>query len=203
MNIGHSSRLPYDLCSYNDKLTESVSPLNYRLNPNQIYSCESCLSTLGPRSQHNGIGVSTTAGFPPATAQALVDVESILSNRNLYLNKCKVGEINPIDVTKFSLKHARICNDYLNPLSSRLSYPAFNYREMGMNRFYNLNKNPQVNIYWDGATNTKLESKDNFIERIPNVRIYDATIPKELKGKPNKCITSCDNSCSHSCDSTV
>lgn len=203
MNIGHSSRLPYDNSAYDDKLTESVSPLNYRLNPNQIYSCESCLSTLGPRSQHNGIGVSTTVGFPPATSQSLVDVESILSNRNLYLNKCKAGEVNPIDVNKFELKHARICNDYLNPLSSRLSYPAFNYREMGINRFYNLNKNPQVNIYWDGATNTKLESKDNFIERIPNVRIYDATIPKEIKGAPNKCITSCDNMCSKSCDSAV
>ena len=38
MNIGHSSRLPYDDCVYPDKLRESTSPLNYKLSTDQIYN---------------------------------------------------------------------------------------------------------------------------------------------------------------------
>ncbi|AYV78694.1 MAG: hypothetical protein Edafosvirus25_8 [Edafosvirus sp.] len=196
MNIGHSSRLIYDNCAYEDRLEESTSPLLYQLNPNKIYNCNSCLSTLGPRPNNNtGVGVSTAVGFPVATSQALVDVESVLSNRNLPMNKCKAGEVNPIDVTKFQLRHARICNDFLNPLSSRLSYPAYNYRDIATDRFYNLPKNPQVNIFWDYATNTKLEAKDNFVFRIPNVKVYDGALPIEVRGPPAKCAVKCVGNC--------
>lgn len=196
MNIGHSSRLIYDNCAYEDRLQESTSPLLYKLNPNQIYNCDSCLSTLGPRTSQNvGIGVSTSVGFPVATSQALVDVESILSNRNVPLNKCKSGEVNPIDVTKFPLVNARICNETLNPLSSRLSFPAYNYRDVAIDRFYNLPKNPQINIYWDTATNTKLESKDNFVFRVPNVQVRDGVLPKEYRGTPGKCQIKCTSGC--------
>ena len=38
VNIGHSSRLDYDKCAYEDRLLESVSPLHYRINANQIHN---------------------------------------------------------------------------------------------------------------------------------------------------------------------
>jgi len=182
MNIGHSSRLPYDKCAYPDRLSESVGPLGYRLNPNQIHNCEQCLSTLGPRSSLMGNGVSTAVGQQVANSQKLVDVESILSNRNLPLNKCKVGEVNPIDVNKFKLKHARICNEFLDPLSSRLTYPAATYRELGINRFYDLGQNPQNNIFWDFRTNTKLEAKDNYMTKLPKP-VLDYALPIEFQGR--------------------
>ena len=194
LNIGHSSRLPYDCCAYEDKLTESVGPLGYRLNPNQIHNCDQCLSTLGPRSSYQGQGVSTSVGHPVATSQALVDVESILSNRNVKTSKCRKDQVNNIDVTKFKLQHMRVCNDFLNPLSSRLSYPAANYRDMAVNRFYNLNQNPQANIFWNFAVNTTLEAKDNFIEQLPHPR-KDNSLPTELKGTNPQCKIACNAYC--------
>lgn len=192
VNIGHSSRLIYDKCAYDDYLKESVSPLLYKLNPNQINSCNKCLSVFGPRSSHNGYGVSATNGYGIAPAQDLVDVESVLSNRNVISSKCKDGKVNDIDVTQFKLQHARTCNDFLNPLATHLTHPSQNYKGTSVNRFYDLPTNPQDNIYFDCAVNTGLEAKDNYREVIPHIRNYDATWPQTRNGQKRKCRLSCN-----------
>jgi hypothetical protein len=87
VNVGHSSRLIYDKCFYEDDLAQSVSPLLYKLNPNQINNCEACLSVFGPRSGHNGYGVSTTVGHQTSPAQDLVDV---LLHRDVKMAKLMI-----------------------------------------------------------------------------------------------------------------
>lgn len=191
MNNGHSSRLIYDECAYIDRTKERTDPLAYRLSPHSRNNCGQCLSTLGPRSGFMGQGVSTPVGHPVATAQYLTDVESILSNRNVLTNKCKNGEMNPIDVTKMGVKHLRTCNSYLDPMASRLSYPPFNIREAPIDRFYNLPQNPQEPIFYDFAANTKLEAKDNFEYELSKIKTTDPTNPSECTkdgecGKPQR-----------------
>lgn len=188
---GHSSRLTYDRCFIEDDISQSVSPLLYTLNPTRINNCQACLSVFGPRSGHNGYGDSTTVGHTNAPAQDLVDVESILSNRNVVASRCKDGKVNDIDVNRFKLQHARTCNDFLDPIASHLTNPPQNYREMAINRFYDLPTPAQAVIYWDAAINTQLEAKDNYFERNFNVQSWDPTLPREYKGKsgcnyPNK-----------------
>lgn len=179
MNNGFSSRLIYDECAYQDRTKERTDPLLYKLSTHQIHNCDQCMSTLGPRSGFMGQGVSTTAGHPVATAQFLTDVESILTNRNLPQNKCKGGEVNPINVLKFGLKHLNNCGSYLDPMASRLTYPPYNIRETTANRFYDLNHNPQEPIYWDFATNTKLEAKDNYIYDLDTLKSDASSRPTE------------------------
>lgn len=181
--IGHSSRLDYDKCAYDDYLSEAVSPLLYKLNPNQINNCNSCLSVFGPRPSMGArsYGVSTTTGHVTAPKQSLTDVESILSNRNVIASKCKDGKVNDIDVTKFRLQHARTCNDFLDPLATHLTNPVANYRGMSINRFFNLIKPAQHNIFYDYAVNTRLEAKDNFRVRVPR-RIPETIQPKPIQG---------------------
>ena len=198
--IGHSSRLGYDSCYYDDRLKESVSPLLYRLNPNQIHNHGASASTFGPRSGHNGYGVSTLTGNSVAPAQDLVDVESILSNRNVLQSKCKDANVNDIDVTKFALQHARVGGDYLDPLASRLTNPPQNYRGMSINRFYDLPKNPQAHIFWDDSVNTRLEAKDNYRERVPDLIKFDPALPQELKGKNKPCKYTCHSRCPNKCN---
>lgn len=197
VNIGHSSRMMYDRCAYDDALSESVGPLMYKLNPNQINSCNSCLSVFGPRPAGgpHSYGVSTSVGHVTAPSQGLVDVESILSNRNVIASKCKDGKVNDIDVTKFHLQHARVCNDFLDPVATHLTNPPANYRGMSINRFYNLHKPAQSNIYFDQAVNTKLEAKDNYRERVPRLMKFDPALPKELKGKNKPCKYQCYSNC--------
>ena len=184
VNFGHSSRSSYDEQAYKDKLSESVGPANYRLDKNNMYNCEQCLSVLGPRTKVMGNSVSTTVGFPPATAQHLTDVSSILSNRNMKLSKTKDGEVNNIDVTKYKLEHMRTCNNFLNPLSSKLTFPSQNYRDMAINRFYDIERNPQEAVFWDFSVNSRLEAKDNFCEEISQPCEQD-DYPQEIKGRVN------------------
>lgn len=179
MNNGYSSRLIYDECATQDRLQERTDPLLYRMNTNSIHNCKQCLSTLGPRSGLMGQGVSTNIGHPVATAQYLTDVESILSNRNVPTSKCKNGEMNPINVTQFGLKHLATCSGYLDPMATHLTYPPFNIKEMPINRFHDLPQNPQEPIFYNFATNTKLEAKDNHVYVIRRLKTDDPTVPKE------------------------
>jgi hypothetical protein len=197
INFGHSSKLQYDRCYYNDYLAESVGPLLYNLNPNQVTNCNACLSVFGPRTESGArsYGVSTTVPQSTMTSQDLADIESILSNRNVIASRCKDGKVNDIDVTKFRLQHARICNDFLDPVASHLTNPPTNYRGLSINRFFNLPKQPQANIFWDFAVNTKLEAIDNYRERVPHLIKYDPALPKELKGKNKPCRYKCTSIC--------
>lgn len=186
---GYSSRLGYDApCAYKDKVAESTGPLQYMMDTNKIYNCDGCLSTLGPRSGFMGFGVATPTGNVPAVAQTpkMVNIESILTNRNVPTSKCKKDEANPVNVLKFPVKHPRVCNEYLNPESSLLSYPAANYRDIGINRFYNLPKpgNSYANIYKSVAENTTLTLLDNFFDEIPSIWANRPSMPKELAGTP-------------------
>lgn len=182
MNIGRSSRLPYDECAYTDRLSESTSPLNYKLSPDQIYNCDNCLSVFGPRSSNNGRGndVSRYMDTRYAPSQNMVDVESILSNRNMKNSKCKNGRVNPVNVMDYKLVNYRICNNTLNPEATRLSYPANNYRDLSQNRFHNLPRDPQENIFWNFSINSQLEAIDNIKPVVPTP-ISDKSLPKSNK----------------------
>jgi len=197
VNIGHSSRLGYDRDTYADKLEESIGPMLYQLNPNQVNNCNSCLSVFGPRPSAGArsYGVSMTAGNVAAPAQNLVDVESLLSNRNVIASRCRDAEVNDIDVTKFHLQHARVCNDFLDPIATHLTDPAANYRGMAVNRFVDIHANPQAVLFENFSVNTHLEAIDNYRERIPYVRDYDPVLPRELKGRTKPCKFQCFNDC--------
>lgn len=192
MNIGHSSSLIYDKCAYDDRLAESTAPLAYRLNPASIAHCDACLSTLGPRGAT--YGASTLVGHRTAPSQDLVDLESVLTNRNVRASRCKDGKVNDIDVTKFRLQHARACNNFLDPVSSRLTNPAANYRGIGINRFHDLDRDPMKGIYWSVARNTTLEAKDNHRERRPQL-VEDKAGPTPKEGGRRACKLDCQGDC--------
>jgi len=194
MNIGHSSRLPYDKCAYPDRLKESVGPLSYRVNVNQIHNCNRCLNAngAGPRATGMGFGNSTlTKGEAgPAPFEDIIDVDSIMSNRNVKTSKCKRGHVNPINLTKKKVHNYNLCNNNNNPEFTRLSYPSSNYRDISVNRFYNLLHDPQQNIFYDMGHNSRLEAKDNWRPDIPEFW-EDNVSPVEYKGKQPKCGLTC------------
>ena len=180
MNIGHNSRLPYDECAYPDKLQVSTGPLNYRLSNDQVYNCDRCLSTGGVRTSYMGHGVSTYKDVGVAAAQDLVDVDSIFKNLNVKTSKCARNMVNPVNPTQFKQLDSKMCGNLLNPEESRLSYPCSNYRGININRFYDLNTDPQKPVFWDFASNSRLEAKDNFVPDIPQLWT-ESSLPTERK----------------------
>lgn len=198
MNIGMSARLGYDDDAFKDKVKESVSPMNYKLEPLQYTNNSSCLSTLGPRSDYKAVGVSTVCDCRTLPAADLTDFESVLSNRNIPLSKTSSGNTNMMDIKSIKLNHINECNTFLNSEPSMLTYPPRTFRGMSINRFYDLPRNPQSVIYWSDATNTSLEAKDNFKTKIPKVQNYDPAMPREIKGTYNP--TNCMYKCGAYCD---
>lgn len=195
-NYGYSSNLAYDPSFIHDDIEQSTAPLMSILDPNRVKNCNQCLSLNGPRASHNGWGDSIPIPNPSITpAQDLIDIDSIMSNRNVKQDRSKKGHVNMVDVFKFKTYDAKLCDRGLDPLNSTLTYPKQLYREMSINRFYDLNINPQVNIYYDWAVNSQLEAKDNYDYPYPYFIGMDESLPNSLKGKTRPCKTSCKANC--------
>lgn len=179
---GHFSNPRYDSCAYPEDLYESTAPYEYVMNPDRIHNCKGCLTTFGPRSSRNGTGVSSPDGDVIAAAQQYVDIDSVMSNRNVPLSKCKRGKVNPVDVTRIKTKDLPICNDYLDAQHTKMTDPSMFYRGAPINRFYDLNKDPQANIFYDWAENTTLNAKDNFVPDLPVPMMDHDTVPNAPMG---------------------
>lgn len=183
-NYGVSSRLTYDNDFINDNIEQSTAPLLSVIDPNRVKNCNQCLSYFGPRQGHNGWGDSIALSEPGLTpAQSLVDIDSIMTNRNVKQDRSKKGMVNMVDVFKFKTYDSKICDRALDPLSSITTFPKQLYREMSINRFYDLNLNPQVNIYYDWAVNSQLEAKDNYDYPYPFILNTDNTLPSQIPGR--------------------
>jgi hypothetical protein len=199
-NYGVSSNYKYDEDYIRDDIEQSTAPIMSVLDPNRVKNCNQCLSYFGPRQGHNGWGDSiplADAGLTPA--QQLVDIDSIMSNRNVKQDRSKKGMVNPVDVFKFKTYDSKICDNALDPLSSIATFPKQLYREMSINRFYDLNINPQVNIYYDWAVNSQLEAKDNYDYPYPfslaQSPSADSTLPTPINGRALPSTTNCPANC--------
>jgi hypothetical protein len=185
-HAGHFSNPKYDKCAYPEDLYESTAPYAYVMNPDRIHNCKGCLTTFGPRGGFLGAGVSTPTGDTIAAAQQNVDIDSVMTNRNVPLSKCKRGKVNPVDVTRIKTVNLPECNDYLDGQHSRMYDPPMFYRGAPINRFYDLNKDPQANIYYDWAINTSLEARDNFVPDLPEPLTDVDMVPDYPLGARNK-----------------
>jgi hypothetical protein len=172
-----------------------MDPLSYQLNVDRIHNCGRCLHAggAGPRMSYMGFGNSTLTNGKYALFNDNIDVESILSNRNVKTSKCKTGHLNPVNLTQKKSVDYSSCSNIIDPEFSRLSAPSSNYRNMATNRFYNLLHNPQENIFYDFSRNTQLEAKDNWVPELP-VPMADKALPVEFigSGKPKSCGFTCN-----------
>ena len=72
------TRNRYDQCAYRKNLTQSVSELDWRLDPNQFYNCNPCRIEFGTFGGNN-VSLSN---------ENLVNVESELKNITRQLSTC-------------------------------------------------------------------------------------------------------------------
>ena len=184
MNIGKFSRSKYDKNAYRDDIQESVEPLDYRLSTNKTYNCNRCLSTVGPRSSYMGHGVSTVRDIKYAPSQDLVDLESVLTNRNVKSSSDKKGKVNHADLNSYTMYDVPRCDTTLDPEYTQLSHPSANYRGISINGFYNTVHDPQENLFWNFSTNTSLEAKDNYRQQYPQIW-PDNVSPQATQGEDN------------------
>lgn len=86
MNIGASNRLIYDNCSYQKRLKESTTPLEYQLYQGKHENCNKC-----------------TDKDVFWTPYALVDIETELRNQTRPMSHCDRFKYNP------NCQHSGLC----------------------------------------------------------------------------------------------
>lgn len=156
-----STRLMYDNCAAKDYVRKSVSPGKYNLDPSRIYN---------KKKVRHGVGVVGTYGVSHpeldsvAPKQALIDIDSFLSNRNIPASDCPKNGANMGRVNFNKFKHAEVPDiaDDLVPTNSLLDVPKAQMRGMAIDRFHYLHRDLQSHIFYDFSRNTTLEAKDNY-----------------------------------------
>jgi hypothetical protein len=168
-NYGNSSKLAYDVGCIKDSIQQSTAPIQSTMDPNRIRNCKQCLSLNGPRASYMGWAGDSlpiaSAGVSPFNQ--VIDVDSIMSNRNVKQERTKKGKVNPVDINKFKLYDSPECNHFLDPLNTTLTTPKQLYREMSINRFYNQNLPNDKPIFWNFEINSRLQAADNFDNPYP------------------------------------
>jgi hypothetical protein len=158
MNIGSSNRLSYDPDTYSDRVQESTAPLMYNMDINANVNCNVCIPQ---KTTLKSTGFLLNNNFPN-----LIDTETVLTNRNMVASNSRMGEMNTYDMSKLKKDNPQnLCPDQYIPIQSRFEMPPVTSKDVLVDRFIDLPKNPQQNLFWNFAVNTQLEAKDNYIPR--------------------------------------
>ena len=186
-NASASDRPLYDLDATYQKTRQSTNPLLYKTNPVQINNCNKCLR-LNPT-----FGAKNNVAEPDNMNDGcnnLVDVESMLSNRDIRLGH--YGKVNDINTADFKVDGLRCCNTFLDRHDTRLTHPTENFREMTIDRFEVLNQDHQCNVFWNFETNSRLQAKDEYQMWIPEPIDQTPGLPVPYPGAPKNCKIACD-----------
>jgi|UniRef100_A0A6C0ITW7 hypothetical protein len=189
------SRINYDQCAYDLQINRSVAPGNYRLFPGSVDNCNKCYPYNQPSNSKEQVSVARSncdTGFG-----SLATVESELTNRTNYLEKCnKEGKNN--GYLKAKVFHKPLCAKTIESEDTRFTNPLDNYRGMSLTGFYfnpYLHVNPQCQIQSNKDRNgnsTRQYVKDSY--RAPNQEYWDngqTLPPKPKKVERKSCKTCC------------
>ena len=147
-----SSQQRYDVKATIEATKRSTDPGQYMLDTNYANNCATCFAPYGPTSVRGG---ATVPGY-------VVDVDSILRGFTKIHSKSNEQQ-QPDDLSGYELEMPVDCNAFVETEYSRYTNPIQAYRGIQPDRFYELNQDPQCNIFWDFSVNTQLQARDNHV----------------------------------------
>lgn len=165
-----STRIPYDECAYREEVKQSIIPGHYHLYDGQYENNGKCILYSGPRNTRT----YNSSEISQVERNSLVDVDSILSGRNVPLTKCMDGrtleDLNK-QYSKVSIQDPKLCSDFLLPTESRYSHPADNIKGMPCTGCFPLEYpfiDPKEFVFWGhngiprNGLGTRNFVKDNY-----------------------------------------
>lgn len=174
VNYGESTRLSNDIETLKKDSLSSLGPSLYTQDIQKVVNCDRCLTVdgNGPRTSQGSYsyGVSTFSNNPLHPTFESVSVENMLSGRESTSKGLKGGRVTTINMNKYTqkLNHKNICPKILNPITSSLNMPVKSFREMTINRFYDLNLPIELtDSRFSYGRTTRMEAKDNHVEKMP------------------------------------
>ena len=188
------NRITYDQCAYDLQLDRSIAPGNYRLYPGYSKNCNECYQYNQPPNANNQ--PSDAKKFCDPGFGTLAQVESELTNRNKYLEKCnKIGKND--EYKKNKVYNKPLCDNKLEPEDTRFTFPIDNYRGMSLTSFYftpYLHVNPQCEIQKERQRegySTRQMVKDCYTSPEQNPWDNGGAFPPKTKSVPKKACKVC------------
>jgi hypothetical protein len=130
-------------------------------------NCGKCLPFIGKQIKGDRFGSKQ----PNQT-----DIETSLW-RASYPWGCGRDGVHVLDMKQKNYDTYSTCPKFLDEIDSLLTHPKEHYRELEVDRFYDLHRDPASFIFWDYAVDTKLQAKDNYRTRYPTPIDQNVSMP--------------------------
>jgi hypothetical protein len=154
---GKFTRLKYDDCFFNSRVSQSVGGLYYNLYKGQMKNCGKCLPFIGTQIHGDRFD---------SKQPNQVDIETAMW-RASYPFGCGRDKIHYLNIRQPLLDVYPTCSKFIDDMPTLLTHPKEHYRELEVDRFYDLHRDPAAFIHWDYPMNTQQQAKDNFKVRYP------------------------------------
>jgi len=130
-----NTRLIYDKCAFQERIEESKRPLGYIVNTNQYQHNNTCFGVDGPRSTR----LYNSNEIPEFKRVDQVDIESLLTGRDIKHTKCKkdrtISEKNK-KMAVFKGKKHKTCNKSRQYTHTRLNQSAQELRSKDFTQYH-------------------------------------------------------------------
>jgi hypothetical protein len=157
------TRFNYDECRTKKLLEESTGPGRYMLNKPGWGDKPCFFSDPQIRMQEWGANLRNVPLGAP------IDIDGDLKGLTRHLSKnCASKKFPTAGVVQSTKKDFKICNKELTS-QSRVTHPAFLYRDLEQSNRYPLFLDPQEHccIPFHNNLNTRLLERDSFVPKIP------------------------------------
>ncbi len=168
---GHFSRVIYDDCAFCESVKISTNPGKYKLYGGQVEHHRPCAAPTGPRNNRTGVSSEVNLGNFAERAE----IESLLTDRNYPISLCTKGrtlaEKNAKLQASSLLQDNPVCDLFLQPEDTRLTYPADTLKGIYIDRYEYPIRDPQSGVYYGSdpttdrhrfGSSTRLFVRDNY-----------------------------------------
>jgi hypothetical protein len=165
-----------DDCKIISRVKESHRPGQYALNTIAQSNCGNCM---------NPYGSVPNAYWNNSLNRNIVDAESVLLQHSYPTIGCGRDRIYLLNTNERNVDLKPFCNKFLIPEDTLLSFPKDYYRELQIDRFYDLQRPQESFVHFDFSQNTRQISKDTFIQRMPTPISVNPSLPNLQRSYKN------------------
>lgn len=165
---GQFSNLRDDDCFIVSRVKQSTQPFNYAMYAGQWKNCQPCFPVYG--------AVPDGQWFDSKNPD-LVDIESVLKNQSYPRVGCGRDNVRLLDVNEINPDVGPNCGKWITPMDTLMTHPKQYYKELQVDRFYDLERPQESGVFWDYAVNERLAGKDAHVERYPVPLSMNPSLP--------------------------
>src|SRR5271170_4662723 len=165
-----------DDCFIVSRVNQSVGPYNFQMFPGQWKNCEPCFPLYG---------ATPDGRWYQSNDPDLVDKETILKNQSYPYVGCGRDKVRLLNSNEKNKDLKGFCNKWITPQESLMTHPKSYYRELQIDRFYDLQRPQESFVSWDYQINSKQQAKDAFVQKFPVPLSFNPSIPPSQRTPKN------------------